>query len=77
MVSSEMDNFGVEELGPKAIENSVEVEADSGGGGADVLEFASIMRTPSTVGLEDDDTRSRTEVSPDVVRHGHDAKCRH
>lgn len=64
MVSSEMDNFDVEELGPKATDPGVEVEIDASGGG-EVLEFASIMRSPSTVGLEEE-PRSRTEVGPIV-----------
>lgn len=61
MVSSDIDNFGVEELGPKATDPGVELEGDNGASGGEVLEFASIMRTPSTIGLEDD-SRSRTEV---------------
>ena len=51
MVTSEIDSFQAEELGPKSTDPGVE---------EDVPEFASIMRSPSSSGGGD---LTRTEVS--------------
>ena len=56
MVTSEIDSFLAEELGPKSTDPGAE----------DVPEFASIMRSPSSSGGE----LSRTEVSHPSFRVG-------